>query len=143
MTDIAPATWRYIQAVEFGAIHSITEAPLDHPERNPHGHSYLVEVQYSSDSLFGYAGWGPGEIDGAELLANWVAQYYDGRNLNESVDFSTTPGNLAAYLHQIATQYAGENATYRVDKVTISIKGDRWEYEPEPPAPTPGSHYST
>lgn len=96
----------YIIAKEFGfeAMHFLTKVPEGHKCRNPHGHSYRVVAEFSSEGLneYGFV------VDYGELrkIRQFIDNTLDHKNINEALSwetgeqFETTAENIARFLFE-------------------------------------------
>lgn len=122
---------RYVHIVDFAAVHHIKSIDQANPEYDMHGHNYTAEIHYASESLYGQSGWGPGELDAAARIDPWILQHMDRANLTETMSFPTTPSQLAAYLYDVAVQFA--EPEHVIERVVLIVDNrNRYEFAPDP-----------
>lgn len=83
---------------DFCASHQLTLVPEDHQCRRLHGHNYQVEVVLASDKLngFGFVR----DYHDMDVLAAFIKNELDHRDLNKATGIETTAENLAKWLYQ-------------------------------------------
>lgn len=106
----------------FESSHSLPHLSAPHKARINHGHSYVARVCLSVPHL-GERGFVV-DYDELEPIARFIAEYWDGNNLNDVVEgVPTTAENLAQVLY-------GKCKSYKLPVVAVGIKEthDTWAW---------------
>lgn len=130
-----PPELRYVYTTTFQAVHYIRQLAATHPEGSIHGHTYEARFGFEGDTLYG-VDFAPGEMDAADIIDPWIAQYLHRMDLI-GMDFPTTPTRLAAYLWEAFADHfvpSGRTTSELVD-VTLVVDGRAaYTYRPAPKA---------
>ena len=98
----------------FSAAHHLNGLAPDHPCARQHGHNYLVEVVLASKQLndVGFV------VDYGELklLANYLNETFDHRDLNGVLPFQPSAENLAKHLFSWCVQRWPKTLEVRVSE---------------------------
>ena len=94
--------FRIGKTFRFEAAHHLPDLPAEHKCSRPHGHSYTVEVEVSTDGELTPPGF---VVDFAVLspVGVYLAEHFDHRDLNEVVDGAPTSEYLARLLYEWCT----------------------------------------
>lgn len=114
---------------EFEAAHSLPQLPDGHKCKNPHGHSYVVEIRLKTKRLDAYGF----VLDFAKLdeVMNPIIARLDHHDVNEVVDGVSTSENIARWVYELASAELSTRFGIVPERVRVSETRKTWaEYKP-------------